>query len=64
MSIGSIIRNLRKEKGLSQEEFAKLLFVSQDTVSLWELDKSLPDIETLIKISKLFNVTIEYIVSA
>ena len=61
MSIGKNIRDLRKEKSLSQTELAKLLFTSQDTVSLWELDKSLPDIKTLIKMTEIFNVTSDYI---
>ena len=44
-------KELRKEKGLTQTDLAKLLFISQDTVSLWELGKSLPDIKLLIKLT-------------
>lgn len=52
MSIGENIRELRKEKGMSQSKLASLLFLSQDTISLWELNKSLPDINSLIKMTK------------
>lgn len=61
MKIGQTIRDLRKEKGLSQEELAKLLFLSQDTISLWERGKSLPDIVTVVKLTKIFNVTSDYL---
>lgn len=61
MSIGDNIRELRKEKKMSQTELAKLLFTSQDTVSLWELNKSLPDVLSLIKMTQIFKVTSDYI---
>ena len=61
MSVGKNIRQLRKEKNLTQTELAKLLFTSQDTISLWELDKSLPDVLSIIKMTKIFNVTSDYI---
>lgn len=61
MEIGQTIRELRKERGLSQEELAKLLFLSQDTISLWERGKSLPDVVAVIKLTKIFNVTSDYI---
>lgn len=61
MSIGKNIRDLRKELKLSQTELAKLLYVSQDTISLWELDKSLPDIKALINMTKIFNISADYI---
>lgn len=61
MSIGENIRELRKEKGLTQEDLAKLLFVSQDTISLWELNKSLPDIKSLIELTKIFEVSSDFI---
>lgn len=61
MSIGKNIRDLRKELKLSQTELAKLLYVSQDTISLWELDKSLPDIKAIINMTKIFNISADYI---
>ena len=61
MTIGDNIRELRKEKNLSQTQLAKLLFLSQDTISLWERNKSLPDVNSLIKMTKIFNVSSDYI---
>lgn len=59
--IGSIIKELRKEKNLTQSELANLLFTSQDTISLWELDKSLPDVKSVVEMSKIFGVPTDYI---
>ena len=61
MKIGEIIKELRKEKNLSQSQLAEMLFTSQDTVSLWERGKSFPDIPMLIKLAKIFNVTSDYL---
>ena len=47
--------------GISMSGLAEILHLSQDTVSLWELDKSLPDINSLIILSKTFGVTTDYI---
>ena len=61
MNIGQTIKELRKEKNLSQTQLAKLLFTSQDTISLWELGKSLPDIVSVIRKTQIFGVTSDYI---
>lgn len=61
MNIGQTIKELRKEKNLSQTDLAKLLFTSQDTISLWERGKSLPDISSLIKLTEIFGVSSDYI---
>ena len=61
MSIGETIKELRKEKGMSQTQLANLLFVSQDTISLWECNKSLPDVKALIYLTRIFGVTADYI---
>lgn len=50
---------LRKEHALSQEELAEKLDVTRQTVSKWELGQSKPDMEKLVKISNVFNVSIE-----
>ena len=63
VEIGKNIRALRKEKKLTQSELANLLYVSQDTISLWELDKSLPDIPSLVCMSQIFNVTTDYLLN-
>lgn len=61
MNIGQTIKELRKEKNLSQTQLAQLLFTSQDTISLWELGKSLPDIMAIIRMTQIFGVTSDYI---
>jgi len=61
MTIEERIQALRKEKGLSQEQFADTLGVSRQAVSKWEMGQSMPEIEKLIAMSQLFGVTIDYI---
>jgi Predicted transcriptional regulators len=55
------LKELRIEKGLSQAELSKLLDVRQNTYSYWERGKCEPDIKTLIKISELFRVSLDYL---
>ncbi len=52
------IRNLRKSKGISQEEMAVKLNVVRQTISKWEKGLSVPDSEMLIKIADLFEVSV------
>lgn len=56
MSIHKNIRCLRKQRGWTQEELAHRLFVTRQTVSLWELGKARPDVETLEKVAACFQV--------
>lgn len=58
MNIGEQISRLRKQKGLSQDEFANVLKVSKQTVSNWENEKSYPDLEMLVKISDYFEISV------
>ncbi len=53
---------LRKQKGLSQEELANRLNVSRQTVSKWEVGDSTPDMEKLIAISDLFEISLDELV--
>ena len=62
-TIGRKISDLRKEKGLKQEELAECLGVSPQAVSKWENDISCPDIMLLPKIAQLFGVTIDSLLS-
>lgn len=57
MLIGEKIQYLRKQNGLSQEQFADKLGVTRQACSKWEIGDSIPDIENIVLISKLFNVT-------
>lgn len=59
--IGKRIYELRTEKGLSQVKLGEMLSVSQDTISLWEKSKSYPPVEIVILLSKIFEVSCDYI---
>ena len=56
------IINLRKQKGLSQEELAEQLGVSRQAVSRWELGQTQPDIYNLVQLCELFGVSADYLV--
>ena len=62
MEIGSRIKGLRSDKGWNQEEFAEKVYVSRQTVSSWENDKSYPDIKSLLLMSDLFGITLDELV--
>ncbi len=60
-TIGSVIRELRKEKGISQEELSVILGVTAQAVSKWENDNGLPDISLLVPIADYFDVSLDYL---
>ena len=55
------IKNLRKELKLSQSEFAAMFNVHQTAVSQWEQGRTVPDIDTAIRIAEEFKVSLEYV---
>lgn len=57
-TIGKKLQLLRKNNGMSQHELAEKLNVSRQTIGKWESDLSLPDIESLVKISRQFDTSI------
>lgn len=57
MNLGENLFNLRKEKGLSQEEVAEKLNVTRQTVSKWETNQSTPDFDKIIPICELYGIT-------
>lgn len=61
MQLGQMILKIRKEYGLTQEEFAKKFNVTRQTVSNWENEKSYPDLLTLVKISDVFGYSLDTI---
>lgn len=61
MNTGDRIQNLRKVKGISQEELADKIGVSRQAVSKWESEQSVPDIDKIILMSEFFDVTTDYI---
>ena len=61
--IGKFLKELRKEKGITQEEFAEMLNVSGRTVSRWETGTNMPDISLLVDIAEIFDVGIPEIIN-
>src|SRR5574344_2339903 len=57
MNIGDKLFELRKKKGLSQEEAADKLNVTRQTISKWETNQSNPDFDKIIPICELYNIT-------
>lgn len=57
----SVLRDIRKDAGLSQKEFGDLFHVDQTTVSKWERDLSLPDLNLALKISERFGISLDRI---
>ena len=62
MTLGEKIQILRKQKGMTQDQLADILNVSRQAVSKWETNESQPDIERLIEIGNLFNVSTDYLI--
>lgn len=60
-TLGTKLGRLRKNKGYSQQEVADLLSVTQPAYHKWEADYSTPDLETLIKLSQVFEVDLGYL---
>lgn len=61
MEIGIIIKKARNEAMLTQEQSAEALGVSRQTISNWETGKSYPDIISVIKMSDLYSVSLDYL---
>lgn len=59
MNIGKMILNIRKKKGMSQEEFGELFHVTRQTVSNWENEKSYPDLNMLVAMSDMFEISLD-----
>lgn len=60
MKFNEKLLQLRKEKGYSQEELAQKLGVSRQAISKWEVSDSYPEMENILEICKLFDVTTDY----
>ena len=59
MDIGLRIKKFREQQKISQEELALKIFVSRQTISNWETNKSCPDVKSLITLSNIFNVSLD-----
>ena len=62
MKISKTLKRLRAENGLTQEQLAEKLFISRQSVSSWENDRTQPDLEMLGKLSETFGVSLEELI--
>ena len=62
MKFNEKLINLRKSAGLSQEELGNKLDVARQTVSKWELGETTPEMDKLVKMSEIFNITLDELV--
>jgi transcriptional regulator with XRE-family HTH domain len=59
MSLGLTIRDLRNQRNMSQNDLAEALAVSRQSVSKWETDSAVPELDKLVRMSELFDVTLD-----
>ena len=59
MKLGQTIISIRKERNMTQEEFARIFHVTRQTVSNWENEKSYPDIISVIELSNLYSISLD-----
>ncbi len=59
MNVGARIKKHREKQNISQDELALKVFVSRQTISNWETNKSYPDIKSLTMLSNIFHVTLD-----
>ena len=62
MNLGAQIKKYRTEFSLSQDELAEKLFVTRQSISNWENDKTYPDIKSLVLLSEVFSVSLDQLV--
>ena len=63
MTFADKLKELRKQKGISQEQLAEKIYVSRQAITKWESGNGIPDIENLIAISSLFNESLDALLS-
>ena len=61
LEMGPRIKEFRKKNNLTQSNLANLMRTTQDTISLWELGKSYPDAENIVRMAKLFRTSADYL---
>lgn len=62
MELGNQIKHYRNEKGLSQEELAERVYVTRQTISNWENNKNYPDINSIVLLSEIFEISIDNLI--
>ena len=60
--LGSVLKQLRKEKGILQSVLAKDINVTQATISSWEIERTAPNIEQLNLLANYFNTTVDFLI--
>ena len=63
MTLGQKLKEIRKRFCLSQEELATIVNVSRQAITKWENDCGLPDVSNLQEISKVFGITVDYLLN-
>ena len=63
MTLGQKLKDIRKRLGLSQEQLAEIMNVSRQAITKWENDVGLPDVSNLQELSKVFSVTVDYLLN-
>lgn len=61
MTLGQKLKEIRKKFGLSQEQLAEIINVSRQAITKWETDAGLPDTENLKELSRIFEISINYL---
>lgn len=62
LGVNNKLKELRKEKNISQEQLAKELNISRQAISKWESGKAYPDIDNLILLRKIFGVSLDELI--
>lgn len=63
MSLGQKLEEIRKRFGLSQEQLAEIMNVSRQAITKWENDRGLPELTNLQELSKVFGVSVDYLLN-
>lgn len=63
MTLGEKLLYLRRNKGVSQEQLAAQVTVSRQAISKWELGESLPDTDNVIQLTKIFNISADFLLN-
>lgn len=63
MTLGEKLKEIRKRFGLSQEQLSEIMNVSRQAITKWETDGGIPDISNLQELSKVFGITVDYLLN-
>lgn len=63
MTLGQKLKEIRKRFGLSQEQLAEIMNVSRQAITKWENDGGIPDVSNLQELSKVFGITVDYLLN-